>query len=399
MVIDELYPFHFDGMATLPSPRSNFNLHAKDVSLPWYIEESSWELDQSINAGAPPIYSTTVLLDHVEVIKTWQRRWARTGSNPYIHPNVYRFQMPRCVQDAYTTLSTYLERTPENKAMVARIVEDRVRQLLDDQPLGIEGDEAEIQHALDPFEHLARVQALHVYQTIGLYDGDIRLRHVAETQIPTMNSWLRQLMHSSKAAAAQGLQHFILPVLVPTKVNKRPSAAGDMCTSSLNSLPCSLLDIGDPTSTVSSHQDSYRHNTNENTILNTPRLSQEESEWYAWSFAETIRRTWMVASALQTVYLTLQVRYAPCPGGTMFTAREGLWEAKTAFAWMSKCGEGGSQSGKSVDFVNRTQWGGMFEGRRPEEMDEFTKEVLEITYGSERVERWRINMAASVQSR
>lgn len=397
MVMDDLYPFHFDDVATLPSAHSSIHLHAKDVILPWYLDKSSWELDHQAYEDVPPIYSTTVLLDHVEVLKAWQSRWIRTGSSPFIHPNVYRFQIPRCVQDAYTTLSTYLERTPENKTMVARIVEDRVRQLLDDQPLDVEEAGTEAQRALDPFEHLARVHALHVYQTIGLYDGDIRLRHVAETQIPTMNSWLRQMMRFSQAAAAQGLQKFIQPVLVPTQVNQRPSAAGDVCSSSLASLPSSLVHSGVPISAMSSHQGSHRHMI-EGAVVHTPRLSQEELEWYGWSFAETIRRTWMAASAIQTVYLTLQVRYAPCPGGSMFTAREGLWEAKTAFAWISQCGEGGVQSGQGVDFVNRTQWGGIFEDRRPEEMDEFTREVLDITYGTERVERWRIKMAASGQS-
>lgn len=348
MAIDHLYPFNFDSEES----QALFNpLHSKDISLPWYLEASSWELEQGPDPAEQPIYSSTVLLDHVEAIKNWQTQWVRTGSSPYIHPNVYRFQMPPCVQDAYTTLSTYLERTPANKALVARIIEDRVRQLLNHQP-----------QATETLDHLARVHALHIYQTIGLYDGDIRLRHVAETQIPTMNSWVRQLMHLAKVAAAQGVQDFIQPVIVLPEGSKM-----------------SLM-------TCSRRSDNNNNNNNkEASVAMTTRLGQEESEWYAWSLAETIRRTWLAVTAVQTVYLTLQVGYAPCPGGTMYTAREGLWDAKTAFAWASKCGEA------SVDFVNRSQWSLMFESRRPEEMDEFSREVLEITYGSERVERWKNN--------
>lgn len=350
MAIDHLYHFNFDSGATLFNPNDDVHLHSKDISLPWYLEASSWELDQGPDPVGLPIYSSTVLLDHVEALKNWQAQWVRTGSSPYIHPNVYRFQMPRCVQDAYTTLSTYLERTPANKALVARIVEDRVRQLLNDPP-----------QCTEMLEHLARVHALHIYQAIGLYDGDIRLRHVAETQIPTMNSWVRQLMHLAKAAAAQGVQDFIQPVIQPPEGSKRSSL------------------------TCSSRSDN-NNNNNEAVIAMTARLSREESEWYAWSLAETIRRTWTVVTAVQTVYLTLQVGHAPCPGGSMYTAREGLWDAKTASAWASKCGE------SSVDFVNRTQWSGVFESRRPEEMDEFSREVLQITYGSERVEWWKNNI-------
>lgn len=387
MAIDDLYPFQFDGAVALPTPSSSHNIYPKSVSLPWYLDEFSWEIDHITDAESPPIYSTTLLLDHVDIIKNWQSRWIRIGSNPYIHPNMYRFHIPRCVQDAYTTLSTYVGRTPENKVMVSRIIEDRVRQLLSDQPGGTEGDET----ALNTLEHLARVHALHIYQTIGLYDGDIRLRHVAETQVPTMNCWLRQLMQSAKATAAQGLQSFVRPVLVAPSLKKMPSVAANSHPNSLGTPPSPHMSLGVPMST---NNNQY---SNDDAIL-TPQLSQEESEWYAWSFSETIRRTWMVVTALQTIYLTLQVRNAPCPGGAMFTVREGLWDAKSAFAWKSRCDANTNKSrAVELDFVNRTQWSGMFESRRPEEIDEFCKEALEITYGSERVERWKINMAANCQ--
>lgn len=361
MATDHRYPLHLDDMETAPS-------------LPWYLDEISWEIDHRPDTEDPPIFASTVLLNHIDAIQGWQSRWIRTASNPYIHPNIYRFHMPRCVQDAYTTLSTYVQRTPENRMAVARIVEDRVRQLLDDQPSAIAGNQLGMHETLDLLDHLARVHALHVYQTIGLYDGDIRLRHVAETQIPTLNSWLRQLFHSAKSAAAQGLQSFVLPLLVPSKLDRRIL------------YPSSLATQPGP------HLGQDRSSNDDAAV--TPRLSQEELEWYGWSFAETIRRTWMVCTALQTVYLTLQIRHAPCPGGTMFSAREGLWDAKTAYAWAFKCEKSGGVR-RGVDFVNRTQWSGMFENCRPEDMDEFSREALEITYGPERVERWRTRMGAS----
>lgn len=406
MALDDLYPFHFENAAALPISSCSIDVNPKSISMPWYLNSPSWELEHHAPTDIPPNYSSSTLLDHVETIKDWQRRWVQTGSNPYIHTNVYRFRMPRCVQDAYTTLSAYIERTPENKSVIARIVEDRVRQLLDDQPDGIEGDQEETHGALGPFENLARVHALHIYQSIGLFDGDIRLRHVAETQIPTLNAWLRQLLHSTKAAAAQGLRSFVMPLLVPLEVGKRPSAAAAAaaaaatpCIGSLATIPDAYMDVGNPVFTPSGHHQDSRSSKN-NTI--TPRLSQEESEWYGWCFSETIRRTWMVVAALQTIYLTLQIRIAPCPGRSLFTSWEGQWDAKTAFAWASKCSESGGGSHQSVDFASCTGWIGkdMFESRRPEDVDEFTMELLGITYGWERVDKWRhSSMGANGQRR
>lgn len=393
MALDDLYPFHVDGSdaGLLPTLYGSIDLHPKTIALPWYLEEASWELDHQSKTETMPIYSSTVLLRHIHVIQNWQRQWIRTGSNPYVHPNVYRFYMPRCVQDAYTTLSTYLERTPENKMMVTRIIEDRVQQLLDDQPVDVDNDEAGGPPSFSLGEHLARVHALHVYQTIGLYDGDIRLRHVAEDQIPTLDLWARQLMHAAKAAALEGLHSFIQPILVPPESTKKPQPAAAVATATQTATPytSSLAALEPHASTAGARQTSTNNVNNNNIVGMTPRLSQEESEWYAWTLAETIRRTWIVVTTMQTVYLTLQVCHAPCPGGSMLTARESLWDAQTGYAWARMC----EDKGQGVDFVSRSQWHGMFERRRPEDMDEFAKEVLEITYGSERMERWKMQTA------
>ncbi|CAN8097630.1 unnamed protein product [Discula destructiva] len=271
--------------------------------------------------------------------------------------------MPRCIQDAYTLLATYLSATPENKQIVLHLFEERLKSLLQDQP-----DEAPVQDpnkapktttnitastqnpsqrsSLTVFEHLARVQALHIYQTIGLFDGNIRARHIAETQIPTLNAWMRAMMAAAKSTAALGVEPFARTLLSepPTDV---PLA-----------------------------------------------LSPDDTAWIAWVLSESVRRTWMVAAATQSVFLALQVKWAPCPGSARLHTRAGLWGAESAFAWKRGCEELARGARDGVDFVDRRGWERVFECRRFEEVDEFLRCTLEITFGSERMERWEAESAS-----
>lgn len=324
--------------------------------LPWYLEKESWDIDHITSHSTAP-FCNTVLYSYTDNIKEWLTQWLDTGSCPFIHSRTYRHHIPRCVQDAYTAFSTYQNMKESNKPIVKNLLEQRIKQLLADQPRpppGASNDEDIGTAALNTFEHLARVHALLIYQMICLYDGDIRLRHVAETQIPTLNSWLRQLISSAQHTAARGPETFISPLVTPPDQQD----------------PLIQVQIGG--------QDV------ETVTLASSFLSQEDMAWYAWLFAETIRRTWLVASSVQTIYLTLQVLWAPCPGGLPFTTRRGAFEASSSYAWAAHC-EGHKQG---IDFARRHKHR-LFEECRPEDIDEFTVRLLEISYGLERIERWR----------
>lgn len=364
---------HIDGLfspnlnVSIPSSIASFNPKSSAPPLPRYLAPDSWEFDHHDTSDHGPPYCSDVLNSSIKGIQEWLVTWVRTGACPFIHTRTYKHQSPRCVQDAYTTLSTYQNRTPENKAIIAVLVEERINQLRNDQPTPISGAEDNSSFlALTPFEHLARVHALLVYQAIGLYDGDIRLRHVAETQVPTLNSWLRQLIKSAQSAAREGPEKFIHSLLFPSNHTQR----GPILSRS---------------TTRPSPEVGVMTNISAGSIL-----SPEDIAWYAWLFAETIRRTWIAACTIQTVYLTLQVGWAPCPGGVPITARDGLFSADSAYAWSSKCGGTEKHEQAETDFVRRGQSSWIFEQRSPEDVDEFARLTLEITFGLERVERWRI---------
>jgi hypothetical protein len=250
-----------------------------------------------------------------------------------------------------------------NRSIITALLEQRFTQLLADQPLpppDTSSNEDAGAAALNTFEHLARVHALLIYQSICLYDGDVRLRHVAETQIPTLNSWLRQLVSSAQLNAAKGPETFISPLVTPPSCQQDPlSQLQQMSGQGGSDMECV-------------------------TLASSFGLCQEDIAWYAWLFAETIRRTWLVASSVQTIYLTLQVLWAPCPGGLPFTTRCGAFEATSSFAWAACC-EGHKQG---IDFARRHKHR-LFEECRPEYIDEFTIRLLEISYGVERIERWK----------
>lgn len=364
MSIDGFPPGNLDTVIGNPSSIQPAPSSHHPHPLPWYLEKPSWNIDHISPAHGTAPYPCTILRSYIDNINEWLARWVETGSCPFIHQRTYKHHIPRCVQDAYTALSTYQNRKESNKTIVTSLLEQRVKQLLADQPRppsGTTSDDDAGAAALNIFEHLARVQALLIYQIICLYDGDIRLRHVAETQIPTLNSWLRQLISSAQRTAAQGPETFVSPMVTPPDCKK-------------DSLSHSIEHIG-------GQEDG---DVEWVSLASSLILPQEDIAWYAWLFAETIRRTWLVATAVQTVYLTMQVLWAPCPGGLPFTTRKGAFEASSSFAWAACC-EGHKQG---IDFARRHE-DRLFEECRPEDVDEFTVRLLEISYGIERIERWK----------
>lgn len=355
--LDNILAMDFDYTLTAPDcPRPILDLSTKKLSVPWYMESASWELKPAPHSEDTTAFCNSVFLKYIQKVQQWQARWVTTGSNPYVHKYIYKYNMPRSIQDAYTFLATYINTTPENKQTILHLLEERVKQLLHDQPDKQTPQDAATANtsSLSPrtsnltlFDHLTRVQALHTYQTIGLFDGSIRARHVAETQIPTLNAWMRAMLDAAQTTAALGTRGPFVR-MAPGAQQPQPALGAD-----------------------------------------------DEAAWLAWVVGESVRRVWIVGTATQNVFLALQVKYAPCPGAAAFHTREGLWEAGLAFEWARRCGkvraEGGD--GDGVEFVERGAWERVFACRRPGEVDEFTRSMMEVTFGSERIEKWAVGAA------
>jgi len=309
----------------------------------WFTSPETWKIDRFLQVEYNSF--TIIGLKRLTIkIHRWLTEWVEKGSNPFIHSRLYRTRFPRCVQDAYTALSCYLHKTASNEQTIFRVIEDRAKQLLAENSIPSADSLLENINSssvtLDSLEHIARVQALLVYQVLCLYDGDIRLRHIAESHIPVLNSWMEQMVeHASHAVCLGG----------------------------------SVISSAHEQTTVGSSLSDIAHCGN---LL-----------WYSWILAESIRRTWLVASGIQGAYLVIQQgRAIPCQGGMMFTTRQGVWEAQSARAWEKLCSE------VNVGLMQVAETDKLFIEVAPEDVDDFTVLILQATFGEERMERWGIQI-------
>ncbi len=306
----------------------------------WFLAPETWKIDHRPVQGQGS-FSGTTLKCYVSRIQQWLRTWVETGSNPFIHSRLYRDRFPSSVQVAYTTLSSYVNRTEANTEIILHIVEDRARELLTDN--GVELDKLDLDRGsivlepVDTLTQLARVHALMVYQTISLYDGDIRSRHLAEGRSHILDRWATQLVERASCG---------LPLLL--------SPAFD----SIDSMEIRPSDLPTPAHSI-------------------------ENLWRVWILAESVRRTWLMAKALHCLYMILQHGWGLCPGGIMFSTRQGVWEAPTSFAWEKLCSE------VDVGLIQRFEAERLFTEASAADVDEFGKMMLETTFGTERVELWK----------
>ncbi|KAI9690149.1 MAG: hypothetical protein M1822_009110 [Bathelium mastoideum] len=224
---------------------------------------------------------------------------------------------------------------PSNEQAIFQIIQDKSQQLVEQDAQLMDSISGGM--SIDPLAHLARAQALLVYQLISLYDGNIRLRHIAESHIPVLDNWMRQTV--DYASQSDSLGSFL--------VSPSCADAAAKC------------------------------------------LPWEKLVWYSWILAESLRRTWLVVSAITGVYLNSRSGVAYCLGGMMFTSRQGFWEAPSALAWQKRCSEiyGG--------LVRLTETDKLFAMVAPEDLDDFAKLALRITFGTEQMEKWGIEIPDS----
>lgn len=268
----------------------------------------------------------------ISILNEWLWEWVRKGNNPFVHAQLYRNRFPKCAQDAYSALTCYLSKTGSNNSIVMRLLEEKCWDLVTqfDMPQPHSPFNDSNKPAIDLLEKLAKVQSLLIYQVIGLFDGNIRLRYLAEKRIALLKRWMNELVEEAYRTSCSG------SVLVSAEVN-----------------------------TESDKPDS------------------QNALWYSWILSESIRRTWIIASGVQGLYLYMQQGFTkPCQGGMMFTTRQGVWEAQSASAWEKIYSEPDAGLTKITELDRLLTEGG------PSNVDSFTKVVLMITLGTERVAAW-----------
>lgn len=302
----------------------------------WFHSPKTWEM-VPFPQGKVALVSVNGLRRYVEDIRRWFVEWMETGSNAFFHPQLYRSRFPRCVQDAYSTLSCYMHKTARNEGFIFQLIEARAKQLVEDH----DHDHDLLATGVDIFDHLSRVQALMVYQFMCLFDGDIRLRHVGEAHMHVLDNWRRQMVeHAGKAAWLDGIGM---------------------------SAPHQQQTFG-----IGSEVDIY---------------CSENALWYAWILAESIRRTSIIGSTIHSIYSSLQhAGPVGCRSSVMFTTRHGAWEAQSAKAWEKICMR------VNLGLMQIAEIERVFDQLKPEDVNDFTKVFLEAVYGVEQVKEWRVSI-------
>ncbi|KAL5585722.1 hypothetical protein FOVSG1_013414 [Fusarium oxysporum f. sp. vasinfectum] len=290
----------------------------------WFTSIHTWDTVYSERL-VMDAYSSFDLDGYVRKVRGWLAEWVQTGSNPFIHRQLYSLRFPRSIQDAYMCVSCFLTKTPANKQLVMRLVEERSQVLLNEH--GFDRDQG---NCLDLMDHIARVQALLIYQFIGLFEENVCLRPVAQSRNDLLLAWTKEMV----SVAAKTV----------------PSGVRDILTSS-------------------EHRKYYGKDLIQ--LL-----------WHSWIVSETVRRTWNVMATMLGLFgFVKRGREAPCPGGMVFTTRIGVWEAKSATEWLEIC------SSRSVGLMQVAEACELIDSAECKQINEFTTTTLELTYGRERVQQ------------
>ncbi|KAF4981395.1 hypothetical protein FZEAL_2789 [Fusarium zealandicum] len=301
-----------------------------DLRSAWFLTPESWKISPVDPSRLSPI-SVAEVDSSFDRIKDWLKDWAETGSNPFVHHELYKKVMPSCVQDAFMALSTYLSKTDKTSDIINRLIEDKAKRLVE-----VQGSEE-----VSLLDEIGRVQSLMIYTFIRLFDGDIRQRHFAEQHLPILHDWTKQMFRHTSYATSDDtlLLHNALTIYTPQLTSNPP-------------IPC--------------------------------QSSPEQVLWHAWILSESVRRTWCISMMIQAGYELLKTGTGPCYGALQITTRRGVWDAETASAWTEICAE------RSVGFLHRNGTEGLMTESRMDEVDVFPLAFMELDFGPERMKRWQL---------
>ncbi|KAK4082421.1 transcriptional regulator family: Fungal Specific TF [Trichoderma aggressivum f. europaeum] len=341
---------------------------APHLSNPWFLSPSSWVITDNTDSVRPRgCLNEEALRQFPDHAMAWLKQWSVKGHCPFIHLNQQKTfnGFPDCLQDAYTVTAAYTNSTPATKQLALRILQSRAAQLVSTFK-----DARSLEDLIyGPMTALSRLQALLVYTIIGLFDGDIRARGQAESNLDILTTWSTELweravLDISQSRAAEDNPSTDINDLLATERCKKVGTAQE------------AMDAAAPTSTdptISTTKYDYMGLIMDGTIY---------SAWQSWIFAESIRRTYLTVGITRSVFRVLQKGWSDCPGGIIFTAANGLWDASDPHTWMKRISSSGFLP------VRHTDMGNLVDQTDRSKVDEFSHTIVIISFGLERYAQW-----------
>ncbi|VUC37597.1 unnamed protein product [Clonostachys rosea] len=329
VVPDVMFPFIQTPSSTCRNAQSTQSLtHEKasppDTSAPWFLQGDTWDTGRVAKDTDCVVDVELELKSFIQSVTEMLQSWVKNGHNSFIHRRLYEKGLPTCLQDAFTTLTTYNGRNSAIEEVVLQIALDRLAALTRQGPPTGSGAECIL-------AHLARVQSLFIYEFIMLFDGSVRVRASAEKQLPLLRQWLFQMWEVVK------------------------EYRGEEGPSSLDQLAETELDR---------------------------EYNACVEQWRLWILTESVRRTYVVVECITNVFEVMTRGWASCDGAPMITARSGLWEAESALEWSEL------SCSKSPILVTSLRPLPIMSQYEAEEVDDLVKEVWAVIVGSDKIQYW-----------
>ncbi|TLD33475.1 hypothetical protein PspLS_00098 [Pyricularia sp. CBS 133598] len=309
----------------------------KDDAASWFLTPSSWEIDHvHIGEDNRITYPDSGLEYFLDQLRLWLDQWTRENHCPLVHPRLYGSDISRHLQHALAAWQVYrAAATPTSRRIALRTATDWSGNLIRERSLA----ENILGAAAIPNlkEQLARVQALLVFQVIGLFDGDIRARAHSEAVLSTLTTWADTLLQT---------------------------AATEVAAHNLDPEPAILL--------------------NQPSITRLRSDGTPSSAWRAWILSESIRRAWIVATLTEAAFLVMKQGFATCPGSIGFTGRSGTWDASSPGEWIASL----TRQSRTRHPVFCRGLDRLLEESGSPDVDEFTRALLAYGRGAEVLADW-----------
>ncbi|KAF7675972.1 hypothetical protein GT037_005477 [Alternaria burnsii] len=262
------------------------------------------------------------------------RRFASQAQTMFIHRMHFQYTCPSALQDAMSACALYSIKTEANRALVFGHVQHKCQQLV---------TSTDAQSA-SKIELLTGLQALLLYQMIRLFDGDVRLRALAEADESVTLQWANRLKTLLRDGGAV----------------MRHSAASSPITR-----------VGFHHSPSPSSRD----------------ISVDSSDnWLYWLTTESIRRTIITTHVLSGIYNFLKLGYdGPTPDlRVSFTAQTALWGAQSESGWRW-AREDANVENLEI-WVER--WDEAIMKARPEDLEDMGVCIMVMLWGVEGARGW-----------